>query len=128
MDVDHLAELGDRHLGEALVAQDAGVVDEDVDASPVRHRTGDHLGDPRLVGHRSGKTDRLAAGRRNLAGNGFGSTWVHVVDNDFRTEPRQHQGMRPTKPAAGAGNDRDTPSQDHSTLSGLRFPFYSLTR
>ena len=34
MHVEHEAEIGERHLGEPLVAQDAGVVDEDVDPAP----------------------------------------------------------------------------------------------
>ena len=35
MHVDHQAEIVQRHLRERLVAQDAGVVDEDVDATPI---------------------------------------------------------------------------------------------
>jgi hypothetical protein len=42
VDVEDEAEVGELHLGEALVAQDAGVVDEDVDAAPFGERCRDH--------------------------------------------------------------------------------------
>ena len=38
------------HFGEGLVAQDAGVVDENVDPAPARLRRRDHRGDLRGVG------------------------------------------------------------------------------
>jgi hypothetical protein len=40
VDVDDGAEILDAHLGEALVAQDAGIVDQDMDAAPVLLRLG----------------------------------------------------------------------------------------
>ena len=56
MDVDHQPKVIEAHLCEALVAQDAGVVDEDVDAPPVRRACGYHRGDRGLVGHRRART------------------------------------------------------------------------
>ena len=116
-----------RHLGEAPVAQNACVVDEDVDTAPSSHCTGDHFADPRLIGHGSGKSDRLAAGLSDLARNLLGSAGIHVVDKDFRAQSGQHQSMGSTQPAAGAGNDRNTPPQHRSGLFGLAVhPIHSL--
>jgi hypothetical protein len=42
VDVDHQFEVRDLHLGEGLVAQDAGVGDQDVDAAPLVHVLADH--------------------------------------------------------------------------------------
>src|SRR3546814_9827853 len=43
VDLHHQVEILHRHLGKAFVAQDTGVVDQDVDAAPFRLRLGDHL-------------------------------------------------------------------------------------
>ncbi len=58
MDVHQQAEIVQRHVREALVAQDAGIVDEDMDAAIFGLRAGDHrlhvrgVGDVAAIGHR----------------------------------------------------------------------------
>ena len=49
-----------------LVAQDAGVGDQDVDAAPGVHGVLDHLGDAGVVGHRRAVGDGFAAERLDL--------------------------------------------------------------
>ncbi len=70
VDVDDETEVGEVHLGEAPVAQDAGVVDEDVDPAPFLERRPDHLLHRVRVGHRRAAGDRLAAGGADLLGDG----------------------------------------------------------
>ena len=45
MHVEYLGEIGDLHLGERLVAQDAGIGAEQVDAAPFLRGLGDHRRD-----------------------------------------------------------------------------------
>ena len=64
--VHHGLEIRDLHLGEALVAQDAGIGDQDVDAAQGVHGLLDHVGDAGVVGDGGAVGDRLAAGRLDL--------------------------------------------------------------
>ena len=54
-------EIRHVHLGEGLVAQDPGVVDENVDPAPVPLRALRHFGDLREVGDVRRIGDRFAA-------------------------------------------------------------------
>ena len=60
MHVHHRVEVVHLHLGEALVAQDAGVGDQDVDAAPGVHRLLDHMLDAGIVGDGGAVGDGLA--------------------------------------------------------------------
>jgi len=69
VDVDHRDELFFRHLGHGPVAgQDAGIVDEDVDAPERHHRRGDEAIDLRLVADVAHARHHACAGRAQLAG------------------------------------------------------------
>ena len=48
VNLDHQPEVRQAHLGEALVAQDPGVVHENVHATPRRERAAHHRGDRAL--------------------------------------------------------------------------------
>ena len=101
--VEHQLEVGQFHLGKALVAQDAGVVDQDVDPAPgvdsllhhCLHR--DKIRDGGAIGQ------RLAASRNDLVHDGLGTT--EVVDQHLGTTRCQRQRMLLAQAAAGASND-----------------------
>jgi hypothetical protein len=101
------------HLLEAGVAQDAGVVDDDVDALPRVERTLDDLrpvldrvvvghglaaGGLDLLDHRVGRGRRLAAARVAAA---------QIVHDDLGAAGREQQGMGAAEAVAGAGDDGD---------------------
>ncbi len=118
MNIQHQAEVREAHLGEGLVAQNAGVVDENVDAAPVRHHAADHGRDRRLVGDRRGHRKRLAARRDDFIGDASCGRRIHVVYDDLRAIPRQQQRMRTAQSTARSSNDRDARLQSHT-----QFPF-----
>ena len=103
------------HVAERLVAQDSGVVDDDVDTTEGVDR---RLHDRRsaLRGrHRVGVGDRLAAGRRDLVDDELGGADVgagavdraaEVVDDDECAARGEQQGVLLAEAAAGAGDDR----------------------
>ena len=103
------------HVVERLVAQDAGVVDHDVDAAEgVERRLHDGLAALRR-GDRVGVGDRLAARRLDLVDDELGRAGIaagavdgaaEVVDHDQRAAPPELQGVLATEPAAGARDDR----------------------
>ena len=113
--VDHRVDQVGCHVGERPVAQDAGVVDDDVDAPEgVDGRLHDRLaaldrGDRVGVGdgHPAGGGDLLddrlcRAGARAGAVDGA----AEVVHHHQRPAGGQQQGVLATQPAAGAGDDR----------------------
>ena len=99
------------HLVEAFVPQDAGIVDDDVDAAEIVHR---------------GLDDLVAIGNGIVVGNGFATgsnDFVHhqisgsfagaftksaatqVVDHDLGTAAGEFQCMALAQSVAGAGDD-----------------------
>ena len=82
--VDDQPEIGKVHLGECLVAQDAGIVDQDVDLAPARDGLVDHRLDGIEVGDRRGDGDRRAAGRLDLVRDSVGRSLAEVIDDDTR--------------------------------------------
>src|SRR3546814_566991 len=58
VDIDHEAKIVERHLRETLVAQHAGIVDQDIDAAPLGDCLRDNRLDCRHVGHRRAVGDR----------------------------------------------------------------------
>ena len=130
VDVDDEPEVVELHLGEALVAQDAGVVDEDVDPAPLGQRRVDHRLHGAEVGDRGAVGDRLAAGGADLLGDGVGGgrraaaaveRAAQVVDDDRRAARRQRQRVLAAEAAAGAGHDRDASIESNRHV--LRFLF-----
>ena len=112
--IQHQAEIGQIHLGEALVAQDAGVADQRVDAAPGVQRLlhqglhGLEIGDGSAAGH-----GLAAAGadflHHALGGGGRAAAAVHraaqVIDHHLGTALGQRQRMQASQAAAGAGDD-----------------------
>jgi hypothetical protein len=107
VDVDHQAEIGDAHLGEAPVAQDTRIIDQDVDPPPAIVHSRNHRRHPSFVGHRCGGHHRLAAHRRDLRNHRLGWCAREIVDDDLRTVTRQEQRVRPAESAARPRHDRD---------------------
>jgi hypothetical protein len=110
--VQHQPEVRQVHLGEGLVAQDAGVVHQDVDASPAAHRVGHHGLHRGLVGDRGAVGHRGAAGRLDLSHHRFGGgeglalgRAAEVVDHDPRSPRGQCQRMLSAQAPARAGDD-----------------------
>src|SRR5690606_13226704 len=105
-----------RQVVERLVAQDAGVVDHDVDAAErverALHDRGAALGrgDAVGVGH------RLAAERLDLAddlrgraggGAGPGDGTAEIVDDDTRSPGRELERVGPPEASTGSRDDRN---------------------
>ena len=111
---DRSPEVGG-HVVERLVAQDAGVVDHDVDPAEGVERA---LHDRRPAldgGDRVGVGDRLATGRLDLVDDPFGSTLVaagavdrptEIVHDDQRPTSGHHQGVLTAEAASRTRDDR----------------------
>ena len=113
MDVDHQVELVQRHVLEGLVAQDASVVDDDVDRSEscqgvVHDALGAvPVGDGRLVGN------GLAASRLDLRHHRIGSVRLafavdgtaQVVHHHLGAALRERQRMAPAQAVASTRDD-----------------------
>ena len=89
-------EIRHLHLGEGLVAQHAGVVDEDVDAAPHPFGARRHRGDLLEIGDVGGVRDRGPAGGANLFHNpqrivGSDAVSAEIIDDDFRAARRKSQ-------------------------------------
>jgi hypothetical protein len=113
------------------VAQDTGVVDENVDAAEgVERRLDDQIGVLRL-GDRQGAGDRPAAGACDLLDHGLRRTGIgagalqaraDVVDHDPRAFLRQQQRDASADPATGAGDNGNFPGDNarHRFLTPCR--------
>jgi hypothetical protein len=66
VDLDDRPEILDAHLGKAAVAQDPGIVDQDVDPAPALLRGRDHRFDLLRIGDAGAVRDSLAARRLDL--------------------------------------------------------------
>ncbi|MNQ89124.1 hypothetical protein D3C85_1044220 [compost metagenome] len=101
------------HLVEGGIAQDAGVVDQDVDGAEGLQGGGDDL---LALGHRVVVGDSLAAqgadlgdhgiGRGGRAAQAFGAD-AQVIDHDLGASGTQQQGMGAAQAVAGAGDNGD---------------------
>ncbi|MNS93004.1 hypothetical protein D3C72_1271550 [compost metagenome] len=115
VDVHHQAEIGQIHLGERLVAQDAGVVHQDVDPAPAGHDLGDHGLDRRLVGDRGRIGHGFAAGGLDFGHHSLGRRGrsaravagaAQIVDHHPGAARRQGQGVFAAQSAARARYNR----------------------
>ena len=82
--VHHQLEVGQVHLGKAFVAQDAGVVHQDVHPAPSVHRLLDH------------GFDRLEIGDRCAVGHGFATGCADFIDHGLRGRHRAAHAMHIT--------------------------------
>ena len=103
-------EIRHVHLGEGLVAQHAGVVDEDVDAAPLLFRARRHRGDLLEIGDVGWVGHRCPAAGANLFHNAQGivgsdAVSAEVIDDDFRAARRKSKSMRTSKARARASDD-----------------------
>lgn len=109
------AEVVELGLDEGLVAQDSGVVDQDVHAAPLVHGRCDHGGNGVDVGDVAVVRDRLATQlddfRHYLGCCGISAATAvdratHVVDDDACAACGEGQCMRTAESAACACDDR----------------------
>jgi len=112
--VQHQAEIRQVHLGKGLVAQDACIVDQNVDTAPGVDGLLHHGLHSLIVGHRGAIGQGLAASGTNLVHHGLGRTHrtaaaVHlaaqIVDQHLGAARGQQQGMFATQSAAGTGHN-----------------------
>jgi hypothetical protein len=111
--VHHQSEIVHRHLGEALVAQDAGVVDQDVDPAPGLHRRIDHRLDRVHIGHRPGRRHRLTARRDDLVNHALRRRLGQIIDHDPRALRGQIQRVTAAQTPARTRHDRHSVLQQH---------------
>ena len=116
MHVEHPGEIGDLHLGERLVAQDAGIGAQQIDAAPFFRGPGDHRPDLLIVRDIGAVGHRLAAGfadfldyrfSRGQRSAGAVTGTAEIVDDDLGTAARQPQRVCAPKTIARAGDDGD---------------------
>jgi len=116
VDCHHRVEVGDLHLGEALVAKNSRIGDQDVDAAIGIHGLLDELGDTSIVGNRGAVGDRRAARSRDLRHDLLrrfraAARAVHrsaqIVDDDLRAALGEIKRMAAPQPPARAGDDDD---------------------
>ena len=115
--VHHQPEVVQRHFGKTLVAQDAGVVDQDVDLAPGAQRLVDHRLHCRRIGHRRAIGQRLTACGNDLVHHRLSA--AQVVDQHLGAARSQAQCMHAAQAAAGAGDDGYTASE----VQSHRIPF-----
>ena len=113
MDLDDLPEIVEAHLREALVAQDAGIVDEDVDPVPQPGDDCDHRPHAGLVGHQAGMASASPPSAAISAGDQLGRFLRQVVDDHPRTLRGKVERMGAAEPAARPGDDRNTSLKPH---------------
>ena len=106
-------EIRHLHLGEGLVAQHAGVVDEDVDVAPVLFGACHHRGDLLEIGDVGRVRHRRPAAGANLFHNPHGivearAVLAEIIDDDVRAARRKSQSMRTSETGASAGDDGDS--------------------
>ena len=111
----HFIPVRHLHLGEALVAQDAGVVHQDVDTAPLVQGLLDHGADLFLAGHVGAVGDRFTAGGldlfdhflRRFAGTaGAVAGAAEIIDHHLGAQFGQRQRVGFTQAVGGAGDDR----------------------
>ena len=108
--------VGQFHFCKTFVAQNAGVVHQNVHAAPGIHRLLHHglngikVGDGRAIGN------RLAAGRNDLVDHGLRradgaagavARTAQVIHHHFRAARGQCQRVLLAQPATGSGDDGD---------------------
>jgi hypothetical protein len=114
-----------------LLSQDAGVVDQDVDAAPLFLGACDHLGHLLVFGHRPAVGDGFAAAGKNFLDDllrrvrspGAVARSTQIVDHDFGAAPSQFERIGAAQPTAGAGNDSDPVLERNRHACSLQLRF-----
>ena len=128
--LDHRVPLVLLHVHEHAVAEDPGVVDEDVEAAEALDRRLHHAFGAGEVGDVLAVRDRLAAERLDLADDVVrrpfaralaGERRAEVVDDDLRAGARERERVLAADPAPGAGDDRDL-ARSRSGIAYVRLP------
>jgi hypothetical protein len=123
--LDDVVPLGVGHVDDRPVAQDPGVVDQDVQRAELRDRLFHQPLGAGPVRHVVSVGDRPSAGRRDLLDHLLGGGRVtagavgraaQVVDHDGGAFPREQQGVLPPEPAPGPGDD------GHAAVECSRLP------
>ncbi len=116
MHLDHRLEVGERHLAEGLVTQDAGVGDQDVEPAEAVDGPFHQVGGARVVGDRAAVGHGLAPRGldlgHHLIGRRRGSTRAvqrrpEVIDHHLGAPAGQFQGVLASETAPGSGDDGD---------------------
>jgi hypothetical protein len=112
----HPGKIRQFHLAERLVAQDAGIGAEQVDAAPLFGGAIDHCLDLPEVRHVGAVGDCHAADFANFLDHGFRrgqrsaaaiARAAEIVDDDLGAKARQPKRMRAPETIARAGDDGD---------------------
>ena len=121
MDADDGVEVLLRHREDHLVAEDAGVVDDDVELAEGVDRLADDVLGPVEVGHVVVVGHRLAAPAADDVGHLLGRPLVRpfagdraaeVVDDDLGSLTGQLERLTPPDAVAGARDDGDLAVED----------------
>jgi hypothetical protein len=115
MHLKHQIEVGHVHLGEALVAQDAGIVDQDMNAAPSFLCLGNHFdhlfkfGDAAAIGHglAASSLDFFNNLRRRVGRAGAVTCTAQIVYDHLGTALGQFQSIGLTQSAACTGHNSD---------------------
>ncbi len=135
MHFDDQVEIGRLHFGEALVAQDPGVVDQDVHAAPGFLRACDQRQHLVEFGDRAAIGDRLAAAFQDFLDNLLRRVRracaiagpAQIVDHDFGATFCEFQRIGAAKATARSGYDCDASFERNGhTASLLRAPNRAL--
>ena len=116
VDVDDAVELVLAHLLELRVLDDAGVVDQRVDAPPLGHHALDHRRDAFLVGDVDDEADGLAAALDDEIDRRLHRGLVDVAGDDLRAFLGELDGGRLANALAGTGDDCDVIEQAHGCV------------
>ena len=136
VDAHDVVPLGLGHVDEHAVAQDAGVVDEDVEVAERLDRRVDEALGALPVGDVVAVGDGLAAERLDLGDDLVGRAVVGagavvgaaaVVDDDLGPFGGEQQGVLAAEAAPGPGDDRDAPFESIPSPRSFRSPGGNLT-
>src|SRR5580692_4232535 len=117
MDIQDRIEVFLRHLLQGRCANDAGVMDENVDPAIVVHRRLNDRASTFRRGYRRSSGDSFASGGSDLPRHLLRGTGVEafareaapgVIDNDSCPPRREEQGIGVSQPSARAGDDSCT--------------------
>ena len=129
VDPDHVVPLRVGHVHEHPVAQDAGVVDEDVDPAVLLDRCGDQPLGAGLVGHVVTVEESTSSERSHLVRHLLGrpdrragsvGLGTEVVDDHVGAVPGELEGMCPPDAPTRTGDDHDPPLTE---TTHVRSPF-----
>ena len=134
--VDDVVEVLDRHLVERLVAEDGGVGDHRIEATPFVHRLLGEAGGAFDGGDRLGVGHRLATGRPDLADHLLGQAGIAAAAEGMTAQVVHHHPRAPAgelecvataHPATGSGHDDDVAVEASACSSTAHYPGVALS-